>query len=320
MKRAIDHLSASVTRARHKLRDRIDARAIADDTLAISRSTTELCALVEYTLRALPPPDRERVVFSCESPISVFVDASRVARVISRFVELALSASQPGKSISVAIEKRDVRAAIVITTGGMLTSSVLRLAFDQARSTLGHGCRGSRGIYVARHAIEAHGGAVSLLPQTDDRMSIVVELPLPLPAPSPRASRPKLGMSVLVVDDNADQLEALVKLLRMDGFDAGSAGSGQEALATLSSGRADVLLVDVQLPDMKAAELIYRARAHAPQLPAVVMTGYPREHHLVATALQAARTGYVPKPVDLRVLYRELGRAVDVDALDLTAL
>lgn len=320
MKRAIDHLSASVTRARHKLRDRIDAKAIADDTLCITRSTTELCALVEYTLRAFPPVDRDRVVFTFDTPVSVFVDASRVARVISRFVELALSASQPGKNISVAIEKREARAAVVITTGGMLTSSVLRLAFDQSRTSLGHGFRGSRGIYVARHAIEAHGGAVSLLPQTDDRMSIVVELPLPLPPPTRRERRPKTGTSVLVVDDNADQLEALVKLLRLDGFDAGSAASGTEALATLLNGRADVLLVDVQLPDMKAAELIHRARTHAPQLPAVVMTGYPREHHLVATALQAARTGYVPKPVDLRVLYRELGRAVALDAIDLTGL
>lgn len=319
MKRAIDHLSASVTRARHKLRDRIDARAIADDNLSITRSTTELCALVEYTLRALPPADRERVVFTCDAPVSVFVDASRVARVFSRFVELALSASQPGKNISVAIEKREVRAAVVITTGGMLTSSVLRLAFDQARTSLAHGFRGSRGIFVARHAIEAHGGAVSLLPQTEDRMSILVELPLPLPPPAPRERRPMNGTSVLVVDDNADQLEALVKLLRMDGFDAGSASTGSEALASLLSGRADVLLVDVQLPDMKAAELIRRARAHAPELPAVVMTGYPREHHLVATALQAARTHYVPKPVDLRVLYRELGRAVAASD-DLTVL
>jgi CheY-like chemotaxis protein len=298
----------------------MDARAIADDTLAITRSTTELSALIEYTLRAFPPVDRERVVFTCDSPVSIFVDASRVARTMSRFIELALSASQPGKSIAVSIEKRESRAAIVITTGGMLTASVLRLAFDHARSSLAHGFRGSRGIYVARHAIEAHGGSVSLSPQTDDRMSIIVELPLPLPPPAPRARKMKTSTRVLIVDDNADQLEALVKLLRLDGFETGSATNGTEALASLLSGRADVLLVDVQLPDMKAAELIHRARAHAPQLPAVVMTGYPREHHLVATALQAARTGYVPKPVDLRVLYRELGKAVDVDAIDLSAL
>jgi DNA-binding NtrC family response regulator len=76
-----------------------------------------------------------------------------------------------------------------------------------------------------------------------------------------------------------------------------------------------VLLVDVQLPDMKASDLIRQARAHMPHLPAVVMTGYPREHPAVASALQAARTRYVPKPLNLRLLYRELGRAVDVTGL-----
>jgi DNA-binding NtrC family response regulator len=143
-------------------------------------------------------------------------------------------------------------------------------------------------------------------------MSIVIDLPLPLPPPLKRRERPQQGTSVLVVDDNADQLEALVKLLRLDGFQAGYAANGSEALASLVTSTADVLLVDVQLPDMKASDLIRQARAHMPQLPAVVMTGYPREHPAVATALQAARTRYVPKPLDLRVLYRELGRAVEV--------
>ena len=143
-------------------------------------------------------------------------------------------------------------------------------------------------------------------------MSIVIDLPLPLPPPNPRRERPHEGASVLVVDDNADQLEALVKLLRLDGFEAGCAANGREALASLVTSTADVLLVDVQLPDMKASELIREARARMPQLPAVVMTGYPREHPAVTAALQAARTRYVPKPLDLRVLYRELGRAVEV--------
>lgn len=319
MKRAIDyikasHISASVTRARHKLRDHIDMRAIAEDGLEIRRCTTELCALVEYAIRGLASVHRERIVLACPAPMSVFLDAARVERVISRFVELALSASQPEHHIRVSVERRGERAAIVITTGGMLTSSVLRLAFDQTRTALTHGFRGSRGLFVARHAIEAHGGTVSLLSQPEHKMSIVIDLPLPLPPPVKRRERPQHGTSVLVVDDNIDQLEALVRLLRLDGFSAGCAMNGSEALASLVTSTADVLLVDVQLPDMKASDLIRQARAQKPQLPAVVMTGYPREHPAVTAALQAARTRYVPKPLDLRVLYRELGRAVEVTA------
>lgn len=315
MKRAIDNITASVTRARHKLRDHMDARAIEDERLEITQCTIDLCALVEYAIRGFSSTQRERIELGRDAPLSAFVDAARLERVVSRFVELALRASQPDHRISVSVQRRGERAAIVITTGGTLTSSVLRLAFDQARTSLAHGFRGSRGLFVARHAIEAHGGTVTLLAQSEHKMSIVIDLPLPLPPPVKRRERPHQGTSVLVVDDNADQLEALVRLLRIDGFEAGCAATGSEALASLLTSMADVLLVDVQLPDMKAADLILQARARMPQLPAVVMTGYPREHPAVATALQAAHTRYVPKPLNLRVLYRELGRAVEVRAL-----
>lgn len=314
MMRAIDNISASVTRARHKLCDHIDACAIEDERFEINQSTIDLCALVEYAIRGFSSSQRERIKVACGAPMSAFVDAVRVERVISHFVELALCASQPDHRISVSVERRGERAALVITTGGTLPSSVLRFAFEQARASLAHGFRGSRGLFVARHAIEAHGGTVSLLAQPEHQMAIVIDLPLPLPPPVKRRERAHQGTSVLVVDDNADQLEALVRLLRLDGFDAGCAATGSEALASLMISTADVLLVDVQLPDMKAADLIFQARARMPQLPAVVMTGYPREHPAVATALQAAYTRYVPKPLNLRVLYRELGRALEVRA------
>src|SRR4051812_34381072 len=112
MKRAIDQISASVTRARHKLRDHIDSWAIADDGLEITRSTTELCALVEYAVRGFGTFERARIMLSCSTPMSVFIDTSRVERVISRFVDLALSASQPGHHISVSVEKHPTRAAV----------------------------------------------------------------------------------------------------------------------------------------------------------------------------------------------------------------
>jgi CheY-like chemotaxis protein len=61
---------------------------------------------------------------------------------------------------------------------------------------------------------------------------------------------------VLIVEDDADARQALADALLEAGFLVEQAGDGAQALARSSAGkRIDVILVDVHLPDMKAAEL-----------------------------------------------------------------
>jgi two-component system chemotaxis response regulator CheY len=61
---------------------------------------------------------------------------------------------------------------------------------------------------------------------------------------------------VLIVEDDADTREALAAALSDAGFLVEQAGDGAQALARSSAGkRIDVILLDVHLPDMKAAEL-----------------------------------------------------------------
>lgn len=114
------------------------------------------------------------------------------------------------------------------------------------------------------------------------------------------------GVAVLLVDDNVDQLTAFAKLLRAAGLHPEVASSGTAALAQIMHRAPDVLVVDGQLPDMSGADVIKRARKLTPNLPAIVVTGYPPHHPAVASALAVSDGAYIAKPVDLARFYREL--------------
>ena len=56
---------------------------------------------------------------------------------------------------------------------------------------------------------------------------------------------------ILLVDDDAGLLRLVEKALRREGFATATARSGQEAIAWLGQDRADLMLLDLQLPDLK---------------------------------------------------------------------
>ena len=114
---------------------------------------------------------------------------------------------------------------------------------------------------------------------------------------------------MLVVDDDVLQASVLADILRWEGLDARIAIRGDEALAKIDDASPDVLVLDAILPDMTAGELIARARRRLPALPAVVVTGYPRDEPRIADAIAAAGVAYLSKPVDVRMLLDLLARA-----------
>ncbi len=115
---------------------------------------------------------------------------------------------------------------------------------------------------------------------------------------------------LLIVDDEAPQLQALVDVLSREGYATRGCASAEEALELLGGETYDLLLSDLQMPGMDGIELIRRAVGADPDLVAVLMTG----HGSVATAVEAMRTGaidYVLKPFRLEAIRPVLARALE---------
>jgi DNA-binding NtrC family response regulator len=117
--------------------------------------------------------------------------------------------------------------------------------------------------------------------------------------------------SVLVVDDEVQFVETLVKRLAKRGVKVGAAHSGRQALDVLAGSgatRTDVVILDVKMPGMDGLETLAAIKEQHPLVEVIMLTG----HATVESAIEGMKRGafdYLMKPCDLDVLMTKLNQA-----------
>lgn len=108
---------------------------------------------------------------------------------------------------------------------------------------------------------------------------------------------------VLVVDDNAANLKLMRLVLASAGFEVRTATSGAEALHEIATDAPDLVLMDVQLPDIDGLACTRMIKAHpgSRHIPVVAVTAYAMRGDAEA-AREAGCDDYVTKPIDTRAL------------------
>jgi len=114
------------------------------------------------------------------------------------------------------------------------------------------------------------------------------------------ASRPRQTRRILLVEDHADTNKSLTKLLRLRGYEVESANNIESGLALSATGRFDVLVSDIGLPDGSGIDLINRLGASRPPL-AIALTGFGMEDDLRKTH-EAGFDHHLVKPIDVNKL------------------
>lgn len=111
------------------------------------------------------------------------------------------------------------------------------------------------------------------------------------------------GESILVVDDNAQNLKLARVMLRAEGYDVRTAVDAEEALELLASYTPRLILMDVQLPGMDGLELTRRLKADPARKGIVViaLTAYAMKGDR-ERVLAAGCDGYLAKPIDTDAL------------------
>lgn len=123
---------------------------------------------------------------------------------------------------------------------------------------------------------------------------------------------------LLVVDDEQRQVLALSELLQAEGYAVRGTTDPAEALRLLAQSPADLLLTDLQMPEMDGMALLSRALEIDPDLVPLLMTG----HGTVEAAVEAMKCGaidFVLKPFRLSALRPVLARALEIRQLRLNA-
>jgi len=108
----------------------------------------------------------------------------------------------------------------------------------------------------------------------------------------------------LLVDDEEEFLETLVKRLKKRNLDVLSASSGREAVRVLAESPVDVVVLDVKMPDMDGIQTLKEIKKILPTVEVLMLTG----HANVEVAIQGLELGafdYLMKPMDIdELLYK----------------
>jgi DNA-binding NtrC family response regulator len=114
--------------------------------------------------------------------------------------------------------------------------------------------------------------------------------------------------NILIVDDNEQFLEALKDMLESEYFTVLTAKDGLEARHVLTNQAVDVVVTDIQMPNLKGDELLKWSMANKP-VPFVLMTGYSSLVE-AKTAIEMGAEAYLNKPFKMADLTSALHKII----------
>jgi two-component system cell cycle response regulator DivK len=108
---------------------------------------------------------------------------------------------------------------------------------------------------------------------------------------------------VLVVEDNEKNMKLVRDVLRFHGFDVSEAATGAEGVRRATSDAPDLILMDIQLPDIDGVTALQQIRADptARRCPIVALTAFAM-HNDRRKFIEAGFDGYLTKPISVREL------------------
>jgi PAS domain S-box-containing protein len=255
-------------------------------------------------------------------------DSRRLKQMLVNLLGNAVKFTREGGAIGLKVrggaEARKVRISVWDTGVGIPPDQRERLfkPFVQLDSRLSRQYDGTGlGLALANGMAELHGGRIEIESEVGSGSRFDVILPwdpqaqdlarVPPEVDSPRDAGPALPALdqplVLLVEDNESNLEMLATYLRIKGCEVLTARNGLEAISLAKDRLPDVILMDVQMPEMDGLEATRRLRADPVlrvtpiiALTALAMTG-DRER-----CLDAGMDDYLSKPVGLKELHRVL--------------
>lgn len=174
------------------------------------------------------------------------------------------------------------------------------------------------GMAITKSLVDMMGGGITVKSEQGKGSEFTISLRFPIgeakTGQTPPAAKASAftGKKLLVVEDNELYLEIASTLLKEAGFEVDTAENGKiavEKVEAASADRYDLILMDIQMPEMDGYEATRRIRAlpdaKKAALPIVAMTANAFEDDR-KNALHAGMNGHIAKPLDIQKLFQVL--------------
>jgi len=317
--------------------DILDFSKIESGKLEMEQTAFILRKCIEETIELLAPKASEKGLglrFSIDeqTPRVVVGDVTRLRQILVNLVGNALKFTSRGE-VFVSVTGRLVGDRtyelqfIVKDTGiGIPKDRLHRLftSFSQVEpsTTRNYGGTGL-GLAICKRLCEAMGGHISVDSEEGAGSTFqftiradATSMPAQPPAAIRKPSQSQTALRILVAEDNAVNQRVAVLLLEKLGYHADVAANGLEVMRALKRKPYDVILMDVQMPELdglEATRLIHRELSGDQRPRIVAMTASAMQEDRQA-CFDAGMDDYVSKPIRLSTLEAALEKCVPSDS------
>jgi len=123
-----------------------------------------------------------------------------------------------------------------------------------------------------------------------------------------------VNVKILIVDDDPIVLDSCKRVFEAEGFEVSFVPSADQALTAMENNAFDILLIDVKMPERDGMYLIRAVKKQWPEVPIVVMSGYPTPE-TIAEGLHLGAEEFIAKPFTpdelLKIVHEVLQKGED---------
>ena len=263
-------------------------------------------------------------IASANLPDYVATDKQRFRQILINLISNAIKYTEKGSVTFKVTYRSEVANFSIIDTGAGIAKSNQELIFkpfEQIRNNHTQSIGGTGlGLTISRSLAELMGGEISLSSNVGQGSTFYFRLMLFKLNKDPK--EPELSkseavgyngakQSILVVDDNKNQRDLMFNLLEPIGFKVLLAEHAQQGFELLQENDIDLVLMDVQMPNINGWQMVKSMREQHYQMPVLMVSANARdaEYNLQA---EGFHNGYIAKPLNLDALLGKIAQLLNL--------
>lgn len=290
LKRSSDYLL-------HLVNDLLDLSRLEAGKMTVEELAFNPKNLIEETVEHAVPPEKSRevevsVTVSQDLDTRVITDPFRIKQILTNLVSNACKFTPRG-SVEVKAWLRQAKNNPVLCievkdTGIGISEAQKEKVFEefsQEDSSIEKRYGGTGlGLAISKKLTDLLQGRISLESEVGKGSTFLLEIPISIAEKNPQPVEEQrlhlkdaTGVKVLTVDDEPAQLGLLKELIRNTGMTYQTAPNGKVALKMIKKQTPDLVLTDIQMPEMDGFELLrnIREELNLKELPVIALSGQP---------------------------------------------
>lgn len=280
--RMVDRIKRAAKQMQNLIDGLLDMASIEDGSFSVERHAIPVSGLIKDVIELHQPIAATKSItieVIEQADCWVLCDGLRIMQVFSNLIGNAIKFSNAGSRIGLHVRKVGNTCEFSVSDSGCgIQHDHLKHVFDRYWHATGSGRRGTGlGLAISKGIVEAHGGCIYVDSTLGHGSRFSFSLSetsedVPRVAHTGVASRDMTSLRVLVVDDDPFLRLSIAELLRSEGFVVLEASDGAAALQILVDQRADLIVLDQDMPIMTGDEFLRARSERDVSIPVVMLS------------------------------------------------